>query len=175
MIGLVWWLATLHEEILCSQHCDFRFRALGLCCKPSAGLGFSSCLFCAKLCNLNIHILCGFLASVSKSKTSLVQLPGTSILAQTSPCVLLWPLCAVIPLDFPLTKKGGAIILCLSFCWGGNASRQKTPGKRVFEDNGHPDPQSFSGWGDWNPCWGSQPAGEKPHIILFFKFSLYTS
>lgn len=53
----------------------------------------------------------------------MVRLPGTVIFTP------LLPFRPVAHLDFPLTMKGGVIILCLGFGWGGNASRQKGPGQ----------------------------------------------
>lgn len=85
----------------------------------------------------------------------------------------------MIHLDFPLTMKGGVIILCLGF-----AGEKMPPGRKaldtVLEDNGRPGPQQFSGGEDLQARWGSWPSlcttGGKPPAILFFTFSvsLYT-
>lgn len=45
---------------------------------------FPSFLFCVEFCNLSTHLVCGR-SSESKLEALLVQLPGTTILAQTFP------------------------------------------------------------------------------------------
>ena len=70
-----------------------------------------------------MQILCGLLTFVSKSAVSLVRLPGTVIFTP------LLPFRPVAHLEFPLTMKGGVVILRLGFGWRGNASRQKGPGQ----------------------------------------------